>query len=160
MSDKTPRLNLTARVVAAFVGNNDISLQDLPTLIRGVHATLGALGAHAQETSPTVNLTPAQIRRSIRPDALISFEDGKPYKQLKRHLTTRGMSPADYRAKWGLPKDYPMVAADFAAMRSAHAKASGLGQRAAAVAKAPEKAAAKPRVKGRLSLFGKRRTEA
>ena len=159
MSDDT-HIQLTTGIVAAYVGSNDVSPEDLPILIRSVHAALGALGAPEEAAAPAIKLTPAQIRRSITPDALISFEDSKPYKQLKRHLTTRGMTPADYRAKWGLPKDYPMVAATYTAIRSALAKAAGLGQKAAAVAvpKPPENPPAKLRPKGRLSLFGKRRT--
>lgn len=85
----------------------------------------------ASPTASVEKLTGAQIQRSITPEALISFEDGKPYKQLKRHLTARGMTPADYRAKWGLPSDYPMVAANLSAARSAVAIGSGFGKKAA-----------------------------
>jgi predicted transcriptional regulator len=74
-------------------------------------------------------LTPAQIRRSITPDALVSFEDGKSYKTLKRHLSTRGLSVEQYKAKWGLPADYPVVSPNYSAARSAMAKTLGLGQK-------------------------------
>ena len=74
-------------------------------------------------------LTAAHCRRSSKPEALTSLEDHKPYKQLRRHLTTRGMAPAEYRGKWGLPADYPMVAAGYSAARSALAKAAGLGKK-------------------------------
>ena len=103
--------------------------------------------------SPFFSSAIAEIRRSITPDALISFEDGKPHKQLKRHLATRGMTPNDYRAKWGLPTDYPMVAANSSAVRSALAKKIGLGKKPQP---APEAEPAKVRVKGKLSLFGRR----
>ncbi|WP_436017761.1 MucR family transcriptional regulator [Phenylobacterium sp. LjRoot219] len=85
----------------------------------------------ASPTTSVETLTSAQIQRSMTPEALISFEDGKPYKQLKRHLTARGMTPDDYRAKWGLPPDYPMVAANLSAARSAAAIGSGFGKKAA-----------------------------
>ena len=87
-------------------------------------------------------LTPAQIRRSIREDVLISFEDGKPYKQLKRHLSSHGLTPHAYREKWGLPPDYPMTAPSYSAQRSALAKAAGLGKRT-------RRSSAKPRNGGR-----------
>ena len=92
-----------------------------------------------------MKLTAGQIRKSISPDGLISFEDGKTYQTLKRHLTTRGMTIADYKAKWGLPSDYPATAPAYAAKRSALAKAAGLGKvmakgkAAAAAKKAPPK---------------------
>ncbi|MFB0488667.1 putative transcriptional regulator [Methylobacterium sp. OAE515] len=98
-------------------------------LIVSTHVALAGLGqtrtsAHSGEERPTA----AQIKRSITYDALVSFEDGKPYKTLRRHLTLRGLSPEAYRAKWGLPADYPMTAAGYSDVRSALARSFGLGR--------------------------------
>src|SRR5437868_6247784 len=102
MSDHNTNLaRLTAGIIAAYVENNELEPQNLPNLIRSVHQALGSLDAAPEVPAPAT--TTAQIRRSITPDALISFEDGKPYKQLKRHLTGLGTTPDKYRAKWGLP---------------------------------------------------------
>lgn len=161
MSDHHTYLaRLTTGVVAAYVEKNDIPAQELPALIRSVHQALGSVGAAVEFAAPPAGLTGAQIRRSITPDALISFEDGRAYKQLKRHLTALGITPAEYRAKWRLPADYPMVAASSSAKRSAVAKSSGFGRtapRAPALAEPPlEVEQPKPRIKGRLGLFGRR----
>jgi predicted transcriptional regulator len=137
--NSTSLLEPTASVVAAFVAKQNISSTDVPALIAAVHKALSSL--LAPEAPETVKLTPAQIRKSITSDALISFEDGKPYRTLKRHLTTRGMTPAEYKAKWGLPSDYPTTAPSYSAMRSAMAKALGLG---AGRRKQPQAAAATP----------------
>jgi predicted transcriptional regulator len=123
----TDFLGATAGIVAAYVGNNSIATADLPALISTVHQALRGVGA-PETPAARIQPTPAQIRRSITPDALISFEDGKSYRALKRHLTTRGMTLADYRAKWGLPSDYPSTAPSYSAMRSELAKSIGLGQ--------------------------------
>lgn len=155
MSDVTHNIQMTAGVVAAYIAGNRVATDDLPGLIRSVHTALGGLGA-PEEPPPAARLTAAQIRRSITPDALISFEDGKSYKQLKRHLTTRGMTPADYRAKWGLPKDYPMVAAGYAAVRSALAKAAGLGRKPAIAVEEKASKPVKARIGGKLGLFPRR----
>lgn len=127
--DQSPDLlGMTSDVVAAFVTRNQVRPQDLPGLIRAVHAALTHAGRRrAGGTAPAPRPTAVQIRRSIRPEALISFEDGRPYKTLKRHLTTRGLTFAAYQQKWGLPDDYPSVAPEYAARRSALAKAAGLG---------------------------------
>jgi predicted transcriptional regulator len=132
VSDEQSRqdlMALTAGVVGAFVGNHKVTAADLPGLIQSVHAALSTAGMSpaVEEASPTVKATPAQIRKSITPDALISFEDGKPYKTLKRHLGTFGLTLEQYRAKWGLPSDYPTVAPTYSEARSAMAKALGLG---------------------------------
>ena len=121
-------IELAADIVSAFVSNNSVPATDLPALIGSVHSALQNVGNPAQ-TQPTAKPTPAvPVRKSITPDAIISLEDGKPYKSLKRHLTGRGLTPAQYREKWGLPRDYPMVAPNYAAKRSELAKQSGLGQ--------------------------------
>jgi predicted transcriptional regulator len=122
-------IGLTADVVAAFVGNNAVAVADLPGLIKTVHAALSGAEAPVLETTDeTVKPTASQIRKSITPDALISFLDGKPYKTLKRHLTTHGVTIAEYKARFGLPNDYPTTAPAYSEARSAMAKALGLGQ--------------------------------
>jgi predicted transcriptional regulator len=129
MSD-SPNLPLTTGIIAAFVVRNRIAASELPDVIRAVHQALAGLEPpDAPGTPETQKPTAAQIRKSITPGALISFEDGRPYRVLKRHLTTRGLTPAQYRAKWGLPADYPMTAADYAQRRRDVAKAIGLGKR-------------------------------
>ncbi len=124
-------LSLTAGIVAAYVTRQAVSAADLPSLMRTVRDGLVAL----QEPAPAgvaakpegFRLTATEIRRSMRPDALISIIDGKPYKTLKRHLTAHGLTPDGYRERFGLPAEYPMVAPAYAAKRSALAKAIGLG---------------------------------
>ncbi|CDX53852.1 Transcriptional regulatory protein ros [Mesorhizobium plurifarium] len=139
-------IELTADVVAAYVSNNPVPLSELPALIGQVHVALKAtLGAAPEKAEP---LTPAvPIKKSVTPDYIISLEDGKKFKSLKRHLATHyGLTPDEYRAKWGLPADYPMVAPNYAATRSALAKTIGLGRKpaeqAAPAKKARKKAAA------------------
>jgi predicted transcriptional regulator len=160
MSDHDTNLaQLTTGIVAAYVETNELPIQHLPDLIRSVHQALGSLGAASEAPAPATTATTAQIRRSITPDALISFEDGKTYKQLKRHLTALGMTPDQYRAKWGLPPDYPMVTASYSAARSAIAKTFGLGRktRLAPPNHVPPAEIEQPkvRIKGRLGLFGR-----
>ena len=122
-------IELTADLVAAFVSNNNVPLSELAALISKVHAAIAGLGNEAAaEPAGPEKATAAQIRKSITPDALISFEDGKTYKTLKRHLTLRGLTPEGYRAKYGLPADYPMTSASYSAQRSALAHSLGLGQ--------------------------------
>ena len=131
-------IGLTADVVAAFVGNNTVAVIDLPGLIRTVHAALSGAEAPVLEAAEEiVKPTAGQIRKSITPDALISFVDGRPYKTLKRHLTTQGLTVVEYKAKFGLPNDYPTTAPAYSEARSAMAKALGLGQ--SRKAKAPAK---------------------
>lgn len=129
---------LTSTIVSAFVENNSIAPSELPALIASVASALKGAGV-AGAAAPAEELKPAvAIRRSVRPDAIICLEDGKPLKSLKRHLATHHqMTPEQYRAKWGLPRDYPMVAPDYAARRSELAKASGLGGGRRAQAAAP-----------------------
>ena len=133
---------LTADLVSAYVSNNRVPPAELPALIASMHAALAGLGqGRATQAPPTQKLTPAQIRKSITPDALISFLDGKPYKTLKRHLTGNGMTIEEYRERYGLPRDYPSVAASYSESRSALAKSLGLGnQRRKAAPKAVEPA--------------------
>ena len=119
---------LTVDIVSAFVGHNSLAAGELPGLIAAVHGTLSGLTSRAAE--PKVQpLTPAvPIKRSIQPDFIVCLEDGKKFKSLKRHLRTHyNLTPEEYRGKWGLPPDYPMVAPNYAAARSSLAKSMGLG---------------------------------
>jgi len=150
MVDQTPSpelLTLTADIVAAHVTNNAVAVGDLPALIGSVHTALAGLGTPVPPVA--VEQTPAvSIRTSVKPDYLVCLEDGKKLKMLKRHLMTRyQMTPADYRAKWKLPGDYPMVAPNYAELRRALAHKIGLGRKPiAAAAKAATEAAAKPKI--------------
>lgn len=124
---------LTGTIVSAFVANNSLPPTELPSLINSVFGALTGLGqtlSNGTQTAETAmtKLTPAQIKKSITPDFITSFEDGKQYKSLKRHLSTRGLTPEQYRQKWGLPPDYLMVAPNYAKQRSELAKSLGLGQ--------------------------------
>ena len=121
-------LTLTADIVASHVSNNGVPVSELPQLIQQVYATLAALG---KETAPAPERPePAvAIRKSVTPDFIICLEDGKKLKMLKRHLRTNySMTPEEYRAKWGLNSDYPMVAPNYSAQRSSFAKRIGLGR--------------------------------
>jgi predicted transcriptional regulator len=129
MDDKNATISLAAGVVAAYVGSNTVTVSDLPGLIRAVHDALAGVGAPvAAPSEPAAKATAAQIRKSITADALISFIDGKPYKTLKRHLTTQGWTVEEYKTRYGLPPDYPTTAPAYSQARSAMAKALGLGQ--------------------------------
>ena len=123
-------LEMAAEVVAAFVSNNPLPKGELPALIQTLHDALTRLSVGVEDAAPKEEpKQPAvSIRKSITPDYLICLEDGKKFKSLKRHLGTLGLTPDQYRAKWNLPADYPVVAPNCAATRSALAKAIGLGQ--------------------------------
>jgi predicted transcriptional regulator len=128
MDEKSELIAMTADIVSAYLGANEVAAAELPSLIHAVHGALTRLtGAVAPELeAPKEPAVP--IRRSINPDYLICLEDGLKFKSLKRHLRSQyDMSPEDYRAKWGLPKDYPMVAPNYAKARSDLAKQMGLG---------------------------------
>ncbi|OHV70769.1 transcriptional regulator [Mesorhizobium sp. LCM 4577] len=133
MADDTLNLiELTAEIVSAYVGNNAVPVASLPDLIQSVNSSLSKIGQPAEPEK--VALTPAvNPKRSVFPDYIICLEEGKKFKSLKRHLTTHyNLTPEQYREKWGLARDYPMVAPNYAAQRSALAKASGLGRKTAA----------------------------
>ncbi|MDN3570511.1 MucR family transcriptional regulator [Methylobacterium longum] len=118
---------LAAGIVAAYVSKNRVPAADLPALLRSVHRVMhGLVAPRPQPEVRSKPVTPAGVKRSITPDALISFLDGKPYKTLKRHLGRHGLDPHSYRERYGLPKDYPMLAPSYAAQRSKIAKAIGL----------------------------------
>ena len=131
--DLAERLELVAEIVSAYVSNNALSADDLPKLISTTHEALRKLSA--EMAKPTIEeLTPAvPVKKSVTPDFIICLDDGKKYKSLKRHLTQLGMTPAEYRAKWGLPESYPMVAPNYSATRSSLAKSNGLGRKQAPV---------------------------
>jgi predicted transcriptional regulator len=129
MDDKVDIIEMTAEIVASYVENNTVSAADLPGLIQSVHRAITSIsgGVETVEVAPKEPAVP--VRRSITPDHLVCLEDGRKFKSLKRHLRTKyNMSPEDYRAKWGLAKDYPMVAPNYAKARSDLAKQMGLGQ--------------------------------
>ncbi len=127
--NRTELLALTAEIVAAHVGRNSVAADDLPDLIRQIYTTLAS--AAAPEPPVVERPRPAvPIRRSVTPDYIVCLEDGKKLKMLKRHLmTSYNMTPEQYRERWGLPADYPMVAPGYAAQRSALAKKIGLGRK-------------------------------
>src|ERR1700741_2553600 len=131
MNDSTSGsyISLTADIVSAYVSNNTVSANDIPSLISQVHSALMRVSGGQSDAQPEPLKPAISVKKSITPDHLVCLEDGKKFKSLKRHLRTQyNMSPEDYRAKWGLPKDYPMVAPNYAASRSALAKSMGLGQ--------------------------------
>ena len=122
-------IELTADIVSAYVSKNSVRPSDMPDLLASIHSALTGLSQDSAPEAPAVDKpTPSQIRKSIRPDALISFVDGKPYKTLKRHLSKSGMTIEQYRERYGLPRDYPSTAASYSEQRSALARSLGLGQ--------------------------------
>ena len=128
-------ITLTADIVSAHVSNNSVAVNDLPVLIQNVHNALTGLGGRAEE--PEVKQEPAvSVRSSIKPDYIVCLEDGKKLKMLKRHLMTHyQMTPDEYRQKWGLNADYPMVAPNYAEQRRTLAKKIGLGTKRRRTAK-------------------------
>lgn len=157
MDEDSGRLQeLVAEVAAAYFSNSHVTAADIPNVIQQIAASLSQVGtpssAGTSVSSPNeANAqTPAlakpsrgQIQRSITPEALVSFEDGRGYKTLKRHLSVRGLTPQQYREKWGLPVDYPMTAPAYSELRSQTAKALGLGQRTGRRRAPPAKGRAK-----------------
>ena len=134
-------VELAASIVSSFVGHNSVPTAELPTLIANVHAAVENLGKPPLQQEPEKLTPPVSIKKSITSEYLISLEDGKQYRSLKRHLTGRGLTPEQYREKWGLPRDYPMVAPSYSAQRSELARTLGLGQKPMGAAKsAPTRA--------------------
>jgi predicted transcriptional regulator len=129
MSASNP-VELAAEIVAAFVSYNPVPKSELPVLIQAVHSAVARLAGGPESAPPQIEAkAPAvPIRKSISADFLICLDDGKRFKSLRRHLAGLGMTPAQYREKWNLPSNYPMVAPNYAAQRSALAKKIGLGQ--------------------------------
>jgi predicted transcriptional regulator len=146
-TDSQDRLiDLTSDIVTAHVSNNSVSISDLPTLISNVHAALS--GLFTSNAAPVAEVLPepaVSIRSSVKNDHIVCLEDGKKLKMLKRHLNTRyNMTPDQYRARWNLPADYPMVAPAYAEKRRDLAKAIGLGRKPNTGAKRGRPAKAKP----------------
>jgi predicted transcriptional regulator len=146
MTDRADRLReLVSDVAAAYFSNTHVSPAEITDVLQRIASTLGAIGGGEGEqpglasapAQPATLPTPQQIAASVAPDGLTSFEDGRVYKTLRRHLTSRGLTPAQYRQKWGLPADYPMVAPKLSAMRSEMARQTRLGRGPAERAPAP-----------------------
>ena len=131
-SDQESLVETTAKIVTAYVSNNRLMASDLPSLITAVFQTVaGVNGGGATHTGEPLKPV-VSVKRSVTDDYIVCLEDGKKFKSLKRHLrTSYGLSPEQYRSKWGLPADYPMVAPNYAAQRSKLAKAIGLGRTSA-----------------------------
>ena len=144
-------LSLTTELVAAFVGNHTVGVGDIPGLITDVYQALSMAG-QAEEKPAEMPVPAVPIKKSVMPDFLVCLEDGRKLKMLKRYLAARyNLTPDEYRRRWGLPEDYPMVAPAYAAQRSTLAKASGLGRKAAPPSppEAPAARRASRRVGGR-----------
>lgn len=125
-----PIVELTADVVSAYVSNNPVPAAELAALIGQIHFSLRALTSGAPAEAPEPQKPAVPIKKSVAPDYIVCLEDGKQFKSLKRHLMTQyELTPDEYRAKWNLPADYPMVASNYAATRSALAKKMGLGRK-------------------------------
>jgi predicted transcriptional regulator len=138
-------LSLTADVLAAYVSKNPMPMGDLPELIGSIHRSLTGLAAGGREVKAGAPVPAVPIKKSVTPDYIVSLEEGRKFKSLKRHLSSRhGMTPQQYREKWGLPASYPMVAPNYAASRSELAKKLGLGRKAGS-GKAKAAPVAKPR---------------
>ena len=143
MSD--PVLSLAVQIVSAHVTHNTVPVESLPALIQSVYSTLSTVGSAAPEPEKLQPAVP--IKKSVFPDHIVCLEDGKKLKMLKRHLKTAyDLTPEQYRERWNLPRDYPMVAPDYAEKRSALAKSIGLGRKpAAAISEVARKTAGRPR---------------
>ena len=133
-------IELTADIVSAYVSNNSVSAGEIPNLINQVHSALMRVSAGQTDAQPEPLKPAISVKKSITPDYLVCLEDGKKFKSLKRHLGVHfNLTPDAYRAKWGLPSDYPMVAPNYAASRSQLAKSIGLGRKAVEVVPAKAK---------------------
>lgn len=134
MSDGNASIEMTIEVVASYVGKNNVHAEDVPALIASIHAAIKALDAPVEqppEDAEPEHVPAVSVRKSLASrDHILSMIDGKPYKTLKRHLSRHGLTPAQYRERYGLKSDYPMVAATYSEARKAMAKAIGLGRKA------------------------------
>src|SRR5690348_7214253 len=138
-----PLLEETTGIAAAYLGNNHVATSEIPTLIRSIHEALATLGQPSEPEAAARPSPALPIRKSVTADYILCLEDGKKLKMLKRHLrSTYGITPDEYRTRWGLPPDYPMVAPSYAERRSQLAKGIGLGRTRKAE---PAPAPAKPR---------------
>jgi len=137
---KIATMERAAGIVAAYVGGNGVSMEELPGLIRSTYAALKAIERAPEDARSPAGATALEISQSIKPHALVCFEDGLEFKSLRRHLSTRhDLSPEAYRAKWGLPRDYPMTAPRYSAIRKQLAKQYGFQEGRAKPAKASRK---------------------
>lgn len=128
MENQRDLVAMAAEIVSAYVSANQVDAQDLPALVRTVHSALLEVSGAGRATQDVSQEPAVSVKKSVTPDYIICLEDGKKFKSLKRHLRTRyAMTPDEYRAKWGLPHDYPMVAPNYAKERSNLAKRMGLG---------------------------------
>jgi predicted transcriptional regulator len=143
--DSTDLIEMTAEIAAAYVSNNSVARTDLAALIAGIHSSLSSLGAPEAPPEPAPLVPAVPIKKSITRDYIICLDDGKSFKSLKRHLTQLGTTPEEYRRKWGLPSDYPMVAANYAAQRSQLALSMGLGRKKAEPVAEPARKASRGR---------------
>jgi len=126
-------LKFASDIVAAYVSNNPTPISEIPGMIKSIHSTLGSLSGGGHAEVPTNQKPAIAIKKSVTPEHIVCLEDGKKLKMLKRYLRSRyGLTPEEYRAKWALPPDYPMVAPNYAAQRSEFAKKIGLGRSAPA----------------------------
>jgi predicted transcriptional regulator len=145
-NERQELLHLTTEIVASFAGNNTVAVGDLPAVIAGVFRALRGVAQGEAEKPAEAPVPAVPVKRSIGTDFLVCLEDGEKVKMLKRHLAARhGLTPEEYRRRWGLAKDYPMVPPAYAAQRSALAKQFGLGRKPAAAAPEPTPAAPEPR---------------
>jgi predicted transcriptional regulator len=133
-------VELAAEIVSAYVSNNSVPTSELPALIASVHASLAFVANSSTTQSEQSLQPPVPIKSTVKPDYILSLEDGRKYKSMKRHLTGRGLTPQQYREKWGLRPDYPMVAPNYSKARSEMARSMGLGQKMAAGRKKSGKA--------------------
>ncbi len=129
MDERSEIIEMTADIVSAFVSNNSVPATEVPALIQSVHRALSGVSSTPEPVEAAPREPAVPVKKSVNPDFIVCLEDGRKFKSLKRHLRTKyNMSPEEYRAKWGLPKDYPMVAPNYAKARSDLAKQMGLGQ--------------------------------
>ena len=129
MEDRSEVIEMTADIVSAFVSNNSVPAAEVPGLIQSVHRALSTISTNSEPAEAAPREPAVPVKKSVNPDFIVCLEDGRKFKSLKRHLRTKyNMSPEEYRSKWGLAKDYPMVAPNYAKARSDLAKQMGLGQ--------------------------------
>jgi predicted transcriptional regulator len=129
MDERSEIIEMTADIVSAFVSNNSVPATEVPALIQSVHRALSGVSTTPEVVEAAPREPAVPVKKSVNPDFIVCLEDGRKFKSLKRHLRTKyNMSPEEYRSKWGLPKDYPMVAPNYAKARSDLAKQMGLGQ--------------------------------
>lgn len=138
-------ITLTAEITSAYVSNNAVHSGEITKVIETIHSSLRSLGGPKSEPPAEKPVPHINIKKTVTPEYLVSLEDGKHYKSLKRHLSGRGLTPAEYREKWSLPHDYPMVASAYAARRSELAKSIGLGRKKADDASEPAAKRGRPK---------------